>query len=144
MAELLVRVVDKVNDDFYLNCKCTKRGDVIVAQPDGWLWGKEELANPDWRIFKLPDMKLADAQAMLAPELDVDPQHPSKTLQRRVFKFNLDDPSLPVATQTLVTDATRQSEAVAGVSAPALLALKVQKAPVADPAVIGIPPTVIG
>ena len=54
MSELLVRVHDKINEDFYLNCQCTKRGDVIVARPDGWPWGKEELANPDWRNRKPP------------------------------------------------------------------------------------------
>lgn len=90
MAELLIRVVDKVNEDFYLNCQCTKRGDVVVAQPDGWAWGLEELKNPDWRIVVMPELSLGDAQAMLAPELDKDPKSPSKTLQRRAFKFDLD------------------------------------------------------
>ncbi len=91
MAELLVRVVDKVNrDSIYLDVACTKRGDVIAICVDGWQWGKEELANPDWRIVRLPGVDPEDLSGLLAPERDVDPKNPSKTLQRRAFKLDLD------------------------------------------------------
>lgn len=118
MAELLVRVVDKVNEDFYLNCQCTKRGDVIVVQPDGWGWGLEELKNPDWRIIVMPELSLAEAEAMLAPELPVDPLNPSKTLQRRAFKFDLStlEKSSNEAKDYLL-DATRAAPAIKFVEA---------------------------
>jgi hypothetical protein len=55
MCELLVVVVvDQVGDDFYKDCMRYKAGDVICCQPDGWLWGKLEIANPNWRIIKFP------------------------------------------------------------------------------------------
>ena len=54
MAEMLVRVVDKIGADVYKNAQCTKRGDVIVAQADGWGWGTQEQVNPHYRIVKLP------------------------------------------------------------------------------------------
>lgn len=94
MAELLVRVVDKVNPDFYKNIQCTKRGDVILVQPDGWTWGKKELSNPDWRILALPGVDPADLSGLLARELPTDPKTDPKTwpktLQRRAFKLDLD------------------------------------------------------
>lgn len=54
MAEILLRVVDKTNDDKQLDAQCSKRGDVIVVMPDGWAWGREELKSDVWRIVKLP------------------------------------------------------------------------------------------
>jgi len=119
MAELLVRIVDKVNPDFYLNCGCTKRGHVIAAHPDGWAWGREERANPEWRILMVPDLSLNDVSVFLAPERNVNPRHPSRTLQRRAFKIDLD--ALP---STL--------------TAAAVLAAKVPCPPIADPAVVGL------
>lgn len=97
MAELLVRVVDKVNPDFYANTKCLKRGDVIAVCEDGWGWGVEELANPDWRILKIPDMTVAEASVFLAPERNRDPGQPSRTLQRRAFAIDLDHPAIDQA-----------------------------------------------
>lgn len=136
MAELLVRVVDKVNvDDFYLNTKCTKRGDVIVVCPDGWLWGSQELANPEWRIVQVPDLMLEEAEALLAPERDVDPRHPSRTLQRRAFALNLD---LPICAPMLTT--------VAGpveIAASVIRAAKHARPAIEDPAVIGPTPGVL-
>jgi hypothetical protein len=55
MAEVLIRVVDKVNPtDPAKDQLCFKAGDVIHVAPDGWGWGSEEVTNPDWRIVKLP------------------------------------------------------------------------------------------
>lgn len=64
MAELLIRIVDKVNpDNAAQNQLCFKAGDILHVAPDGWTWGTEELSNPEWRILKLPGM---------APELFTD------------------------------------------------------------------------
>lgn len=90
MTEILIRVRDKVSDDFYLNCQCTKRGDVIAVCPDGWGWGTEELSNPDYRIIKT-DLAEEEALLFLADEKDIDSSQPSKTLQKRRFKVDLDN-----------------------------------------------------
>lgn len=91
--ELLVQVTDKVNADFYLNCQCPKAGDVIAACPDGWVWGTQELANPDWRILVVPDLSPQDASTLTVPEKPVDPLHPSATLQYRAFFIDLTHPA---------------------------------------------------
>lgn len=141
-----MRVVDKVNkDSIYLDCQCTKRGDVIVACEDGHVWGKDELANPDWRIFQIPALPLSQALAFCSPELPVDPLNPSKTLQKRAFKFNLDDPSFALQFSTVLADSSRTTtKAQVALSDAAVAALKVAKPPIPDPAVIGKSPTVIG
>lgn len=163
MAEILVRVVDKVNEDYYLNCGCTKRGDVIVVAPDGWKWGVEERANPEWRILSLPQYSVEDLQAFLAPEKETDPSNPSRTLQKRGFKFDVDHPDLPQEISDCIADDTRASDTYAdkgagdatvvdvsptagqpkGIDAPTaapafdVFAFKVQKPSMDDPAVIG-------
>lgn len=88
MAELLIRVVDKVGTDVFKDAALTKRGDVIVVRPDGWNWGIQELANPEWRIVSIPDMPMVEAEAMLAMEPG-DRSVPN-VLQARMFKFDLD------------------------------------------------------
>ncbi len=136
MAELLVRVKDKINEDFYLNCQCTKAGDVICIQPDGWNWGREELKNPDWRIIKMPGVKESDLSAFLQPELPVDPMNPPKTLQRRAFRLHLD--GMPADVKACAADDTRQVAVIATkLQAAHALALKVARPAIADPAVIG-------
>jgi hypothetical protein len=161
MAEILVRVVDKVNKEFYLNCRCTKRGDVIVVAPDGWKWGTDERTDPQYRIISLPQYSVEDLQAFLAPEQPTDPSQSQRTLQRRAFKFDVDHPDLPQAIRDCIADDTRASETyqdnavpaaapdtgAGGAAEPAtfdMLAFKVQKAPIEDPAVIGRDAKVMG
>lgn len=70
-----------------------KQGDVIEVKPDGWGWGQCELGisvpgnphgnHPFFRVIKLPNVTVAQASNMLAPEVDVDPQNPSPYLQYR-------------------------------------------------------------
>ena len=154
MAKLLVRVTDKVNTDFYLNCQCTKRGDVIVAQPDGQPWQKEELTNPVWRILQIASLDMITAATFVVPEMPADPLNPSKTLQKRAFKLDVDAIAKLAATfaayiaddkRTLgtlilkdtpqqITDATKQS----AISAATIVANKVLKPAIADPAIIGV------
>lgn len=140
MCELLLRVTDKVNPDFYMNTKCTKRGDVVVVQPDGWVWGERELTLPFWRILKAPGASMSAGETFLAPELDTDPQNPSRTLQRRAFGFNLAHPSLPAALTAYLVDDTRAQPAYTLAQSfkdTQLLAVKVTKPPIVDPGVIG-------
>jgi hypothetical protein len=135
MAEFLVRVVDKVNSDIYLDSKCLKAGDVVVVCPDGWGWGAEELINPDWRIVAIPAISVTQAQAFLGTELDIDPTKPSRMLRRRAFKIDLS--LLPVAWQTWITDNTRTAPIKTFSGAVAqVLALKAAKTPLVDPNVL--------
>jgi hypothetical protein len=42
-----------------------KAGDVVVACPDGHEWGREELANPEWRVVRADIIQtMADVLAM--------------------------------------------------------------------------------
>lgn len=43
--ELLIRTVDKSDAE-----NASKRGDVIVFQPDGFVWSPTERSNPEWII----------------------------------------------------------------------------------------------
>lgn len=134
MCELLVRVVDKVSNDPYLDAKLTKRGDVVCVQPDGWVWGKEEQLNPDWRIFRVPGVKRIDALGFEAPELDTDPAQPSRTLQKRAFYLDIDDPVLADAFAGWLDDARRSVPMRRfDLTIEQLLQLKKAKPPIDDP-----------
>jgi hypothetical protein len=136
MAEFLVRVTDKVNADPYLDCQCTKRGDVIVVQEDGWAWGSGELTNPHWRIVQAPNITVSAATAFLGPELAIDPQNPSKMLQRRGFKLDLT--LLPAQWAGWVADDTRaQPTKLFNGTGAQVLALKAKKPVLVDPNVMG-------
>ena len=91
MCEVLLRVIDKVNEDPYKDCKLLKKGDVVIICPDGWSWSIEEKTNPDWRILKLPNISKEFAEAFTSPEIDTDPQNPSNVLRRRSHFFDLDN-----------------------------------------------------
>lgn len=143
MAELLVRVRDKTSPDLYKDVRLTKRGDVIVVMPDGWTWGSGELTNPDWRIVKLPNVSLDEAEAMTAGELPADPKVPSRTLQRRAFSFDLDN--LPQSVAAFIADDTRASPALTvNLTLAQFRGLKKRKEAKQDPAILSSEPKVIG
>lgn len=134
MAEMLVRVVDKVNEDFYRNLRCTKRGMVIVVVPDGHVWSTQELTNPDWRIVKILGVPV-HAVSEFVNGVPSDESNPhNKTRQRRAVKLNLDHPSLSAEVKAFVQDATR---VVPFFTVPAALlnSVKTSIEPVLDPAV---------
>ena len=140
MAEILLRVRDKVNPtDPYKNCKLTKRGDVIHVAPDGWPWGARELDQPFWRIVKFPGVNPQLLEDLLGPELDTDPQNPSRMLQRRAFKLDLDALTIPADIRAYLDDDTRKQPTltITGVKATAFRALKTARPKLSDPAVIG-------
>lgn len=58
--EALVRIVDKGAAE-----DCSKRGDVITIQADGWAWSSAELANPDWLIIVVSGLLNTDRDSML-------------------------------------------------------------------------------
>jgi hypothetical protein len=138
MSEILVRVHNKVQPDPYLACKLFERGDVVVICTDGWVWSDEELTNPDWRIIKLPNVAVSQAEAFLGQELDTDPANPSRMLRRRAFLLDIDFADLPVAFKNWLRDDTRATPTRTVNYTPAqFLALKVAKTPLIDPNVIG-------
>lgn len=88
MPELLVRVVDKVNSDPYLDALCTKRGDVIVVKPDGWAWGGKERDNSEWRIIKL-DAPEAECLQFISAELP-ETATSNRMVRKRAFTFDIE------------------------------------------------------
>lgn len=142
MSELLVRVVDKINEDPLLNSKCTKRGDVIVVCPDGWEWSVEERSNPNWRIIKMPDMNMDEASRLLAPELDTDPNQPSRVLQRRAFKINFI--LFPLRIRLSTDSSVRRDETLEVKVINTADAIMVEKTRLVERDIIGDDPRVFG
>ena len=137
MAELLLRVVDKVGADLYTDCQLLKRGDVVVIVPDGWHWGTEERTNPEWRILKLPLIDSAQLQQFLAPEPVTDPARASRTRLRRGWKLDV-DARLPSRLTQYLADRTRRKPSFTWpVRLPEFDRWRVQKRAVLDPLVIG-------
>lgn len=135
MAELLVRIRDKEpHPDPYIDVKRSKRGDVIAVAPDGWRWGRDELRNPDWRIFKIPGLPMDIAQSFLTPERG-DPLV-EKMLRRREASFDLDSAELPQRVRDFLADDSRSSPAIV-ISAIVGSKLRKLRQRLADPAVLG-------
>jgi hypothetical protein len=146
MAELLVFAQDQIGADIYKDTKRYKRGDVVVVCEDGWNWGLEELKNPLFRIIAIPGMSVSEASQFLAPEVDIDPRNPSKTLKRRAFKLDVD--ALGKGVTDWFADEKREQAIVladdVGLTKQALVAVKVEKGKTPDPAIIGEVEAVIG
>ena len=142
MAELCIRVENKVNaTSLYLDVQCLKLGDVVAIQPDGWSWGTSDLTSPMYRILALPGLAPEDLSAYLAPEPELDPLHPSRTLQRRAFRFDFVAYGLlqsPLFRSRFADD--RRAIAILqppDATLPTALAAKVARIRVIDPGVIG-------
>lgn len=135
MAEFLVRIRDKPTDpDPYLDIKRSKRGDVICACPDGWVWSQIELTNPAWRIIKVPGLADSVAQQLVMPE--VGDERVNRMLRRRKYKLELDFASLPQAGKDYLRDDTRAQPTIT-ISKSMAQSLVTLKPAVQDPAVIG-------
>jgi hypothetical protein len=98
MAELLVRTVDKSSTDPVEDRMLSKRGDVIVAEPDDHPWGAQELTAEYWTIIKAPGVSVSEFSDLLVPQLVND-----VTVRRRVRGINLDDPKLSALLSTTNT-----------------------------------------
>lgn len=147
MTAVLFRVRDKLSADFYKNLQCRKRGDAVVAMPGRGAWGREDCRNPDWRIliFDDADVTVQEAQTWCMPELQ-RVGRPSKTLQRNQFRFDLDALAAHDAGLAAYLADDKRERATYDVKMPAsrVRASRIEKAPVADPAVMGDDPGVIG
>jgi len=98
MAELLVRIVDKINSsDSYLNTQCLKRGDVVVVQENDWDWSLAELAGNPWTVIKFPDGSVSAANSYLVPVYATGPDDPTIILPRAYY-FDLDQAGISPAT----------------------------------------------
>lgn len=94
--ELLVRIVDKTNDDPVLDPQLFKRGDVIHIAEDGHVWGHREVDNPHWVIIKVPNLSKAAEDSLLSPDVVPDLQK-QYVIRKRAIKLDLD--SLGIATE---------------------------------------------
>lgn len=110
MAEILIRVADKVHSDPARNAQCTKRGDVIVVCEDGHVWGEAEKTSPFWRIVSLPNVTVSEASMWLGPEPQVDIVAPSRMVQRRLWTLDL--ATLFAAAPDALADDTRRAAKV--------------------------------
>lgn len=135
MAEFLIRIRDKPKDpDPYVDIKRSKRGDVICACPDGWVWSQNELTNPDWRIIKVPG--LADAVSQQLVTVEAGDERLNKMLRRRQYKLDVDYASLPQADKAYLRDDSRAQASIT-ISKALAQSLVTLKPAVQDPAVIG-------
>lgn len=124
MCELLVRIQDNpLTGDAATDCQRTMRGDVIVAMPDGHDWTPRERQSPHWVIVKVPEMSLAEGEALASPEL---PQEGKRFHRKKAF--HIDSSLLP---------RVAEMREVITLSAEDVRKAKRRKPPVADPHVIG-------
>lgn len=106
--ELLIRVVDKPVEEGVDSVTQFARGDVIAVMPDGHAWSVRERTNPHWRILSIPDLLRAEADALLAPELDPD----GLKLKTRRRRQSFDMSALPVRVKSSLLDASRSTAVV--------------------------------
>lgn len=81
MSEILVRVVD--NGD-------SLRGDVIAAMADGHPWSAKERAGDPWVVLAVPDLPLAEAEALCAPGGPLAPPGSGLLPPRKLAGLDLD------------------------------------------------------
>lgn len=82
LVEFLIRVQDKL---FASHPSHRLAGSVIAAKPDGWSWGTEEKAHPDWRIVRVPGMTPIEAEALMMVDRDAITQ---ATLKARRYRLS--------------------------------------------------------
>ncbi len=145
MCELLVWVHDREdggNPDH--DAVKYRRGDVIVAMPDGHPWTETEKRHPSWIVLKVPGMSLVEGESLTHPE--------PEEVGRRLFHqclFNLDLDHLeahPVIKSIMARAQACVNLPVEIVDADHLRTIKRRKPPAADPRIIGEhkPANVIG
>lgn len=91
MCELLIQKENK-NDfgNVYNDCKLPKRGDVIVAMPDGWEWSDTETLI--FELRKFPGISVSHAEPLLSGEISptMSLTIANPMLQFRGFYLDLD------------------------------------------------------
>lgn len=111
MAEMLVRIVDKINPDPKLDLLCRKRGDVVCIMPDGHGWSEAEITNPEWTIVKFPGV----SRDKLDHFIHVDRNQDGKLIRRCANSFDIDTHEQRAQARTLAAPLQPGEEAI-GVS----------------------------
>ncbi len=88
MAELLVRIKNKVPDNDPRAHLFLREGEVVAVCPDEHEWGSNEKNNPDWIILKLPNITEQEASVMLGRHVGDMPN--GELPQRREFRIDLE------------------------------------------------------
>lgn len=115
---VVIQSRDRVNTDSpYLDAKCYKAGDVIEVLPETWGARKvgddggpktAEVTNPEWRILYLPNIEEEKMRSFLAPETpDGIADDHDRMVQRRAFRLNVENGSLPAALRNWLKDDAR-------------------------------------
>jgi hypothetical protein len=107
MCELLVMVRDTGGTPAH---QCLRRGDVVVAAPDGWRWSHAELhGHPEWCVLRVTGMTLEEGEALTVAEPgDGRPRH-----LRNLKAFHLDlDAADAHETVKAIADRTSRGENV--------------------------------
>lgn len=72
MAEFLIKAIDANHPDPGIDLAgCYKRGDIVLAKPDGWSWGKCE-GPPKFNILKVPGMSIEEAEQYTKPHTELE------------------------------------------------------------------------
>jgi hypothetical protein len=97
MCELLVYArVD--GPDETLHPMRYRPGDVVVAKPDGCVWGTRELcAGSSFRVMVFPGVDVGEAEPLLSHQLSARDHNmePTTVQRRRGFGLCVDHPDLP-------------------------------------------------
>lgn len=135
--ELLIRIIDKPKSgNATVDSQRTTAGDVIAFAPDGHIWGKEEVRNPEWRIVRVPGLLLADAEAMTAPELP-ESFSPNRLLRKRQFKLDIEQLDIMSGGELLADRKATPKGCDCVISREMLKSSRSLKATLTDPRIIG-------
>lgn len=97
MCEALIRVANKsTKDTDPRHAHRSQRGDVIVVMPDGHVWTRIELTNPEWRVVRFPGLPPEALGDLVQPVYD----RGGKLIQRRARGIDLD--SIKALSESLV------------------------------------------
>lgn len=142
--ELLVRIVDKPRSGKAdVDAQRTTAGDVIAALPDGHIWGREEVRNPEWRIIRVPGMQRAEAEALTAPELP-EAFAPNRLLRKRQTTIDIEQLDI-MEGGAILADRSATPKGIDAVVSPAnFRACRSLKPKLTDPRFIGPRTGVIG
>lgn len=139
MAELIFFIKDRpLSGDPIRDAGIYRCGDVVIARDDGWSWGRIELIDPQWRIIRLPNVPLALASTLEAPEPVTDPRAPNRTLHQRWHKLLFDSLFVSDEHKQFLEDDTRQTPVLTleHVDADLFRQCFEKKTPVPDPSVV--------
>ena len=99
MAEFLIKAQDATNPDPKTDASgCYKRGDIVVAMPDGHQWGKAE-GLPKFVVVKIPGVSVEAAKKYIESHTDDSDPANVVTLIRRKYRIRVDDVPAAILSQ---------------------------------------------